>query len=67
MCSRGVLTGRAGYFNVGGLRRLDIPGQGVSCVGASLTDQLDNGAIVLTRSPKHAGRYHRVPDRNLQV
>lgn len=27
----GVLTGHAGYFNVGGLYRLDIPGQGVSC------------------------------------
>lgn len=31
LCER-VLTGHAGYFNVGGLRRLDIPGQGVSCV-----------------------------------
>ena len=26
-----LLTGHAGYFNVQGLRRLDIPGQGVSC------------------------------------
>lgn len=32
----GVLTGHAGYFNVGGLHRLDIPGQGVSCVRTSL-------------------------------
>lgn len=31
-----VLTGHAGYFNVGGLGRLDIPGQGVSCVLASI-------------------------------
>lgn len=27
----GLLTGHAGYFNVGGLCRLDIPGSGVSC------------------------------------
>lgn len=36
MHCEGVLTGHAGYFNMGGLHRLDIPGQGVSCVRTSL-------------------------------
>lgn len=57
MCSQGVLTGCAGYFNVGGLWRLDIPGQGVSCVRASPPHQLYNGVIVLTCSLNPADRY----------
>lgn len=42
--SEGVLTGHAGYSNMGGLCTLDIPDQGVSCVKTSLlrdTQQCD--------------------------
>lgn len=67
MRSRAVLTGPAGYFNVGGLWRLDIPGQGVSCVRTSPPHQLDNGVIVLTCSLHPASRYCAIVCAMIQI
>lgn len=58
-CKSLLLTGHAGYFNVGGLVRLDIPGAGVSCAVRDLVapgTQSYNGAIV-QRSCSHVGSH----------
>lgn len=66
MRCEGVLTGHTGYFNVGGLCRLDIPGQGVSCAiktslpGGSGVQQCDCAAHVWHTHNRAlcAGRYY---------